>query len=192
MLLPLTAADQVLVASTNVAMPTNLVSLNEEIVSVQKPPLKIELTESVYQQEQKKRAYQARVATVSTASPEPTIEEKRAWVKRAAASVNIDWKLLEAVWQIESGKRWKTTVTSSAGAYGPCQFMPGTWRSYATDGNGDGVKDATDARDCLFGAAKLLARSGADVGDHKRALFSYNHSMAYVTKVLDIVAGIQG
>ncbi len=195
LLIPIGATGtQTLVATSHVSVPaeTRLVSLTSEVVTASAPKPTIEVTESVYMAAQK-AARQKAVATVSVSTPgtpDPGPEEKRVWVQRAAASQNIDWKILEAVWQIETGKRWKSAIQNPSGASGPCQFMPGTWRGYAMDGNGDGIKDITDARDCLFGAAKLLARNGADVGDHKRALFGYNHSMAYVNKVLGIAAGI--
>ncbi len=130
------------------------------------------------------------VAQSGSYAPEPGLEGKRALVKQVAAAYGIDWKILEAVWQVESGKRWRTTVTSYAGAHGPCQFMPGTWRAYASDGNGDGIKDATYAPDCLHGSAKLLAANGAAVGDVVRALLRYNNSMSYVYKVLSIAGSI--
>jgi membrane-bound lytic murein transglycosylase B len=131
------------------------------------------------------------VATQSGSyAPEPGLEGKRALVQQVAAAHGIDWKILEAVWQVESGKRWRTTVTSYAGARGPCQFMPGTWRAYAADGNGDGIKDVTYAPDCLHGSAKLLAVNGAAAGDVVRALLRYNNSMSYVHKVLSIAGSI--
>lgn len=177
---------------TSLPVETRLVSLTSDVVSASTPKPTIEVTESAYMAAQK--AARQKAVTIAYAStpgtPDPGPEEKRVWVQRAAASQGIDWKLLEAVWQIETGKRWKSAIQNPSGASGPCQFMPGTWRGYASDGNGDGIKDITDARDCLFGAAKLLARNGANVGDHKRALFGYNHSMAYVNKVLGIAAGI--
>lgn len=193
-----TFASPLGVAKTSQAAPeqisASVVGLNSEIVSVEKK-ISIELTESQYQQNQKakiakKSVVSPQLVVSATKEPEPSIEEKRVWVQKAAAAHFIDWKLLEAVWQIESGKRWKTSVTSYAGAQGPCQFMPGTWRGYQQDGNGDGVKDVTDARDCLFAAAKLLAANGAASGNNVNALYHYNHSMAYVNKVLSIAAGI--
>lgn len=116
--------------------------------------------------------------------------EKRTLVKTAATTWGIDWKILEAVWQVESGKQMSTTVKSYAGAQGPLQFMPGTWRAYAQDGNGDGIKNVFDARDSLFAAAKLLAVNGADRGNVDGALLRYNHSLAYVAKVKQIATGL--
>lgn len=195
MVLPLgLAQSQVTVAAQNVSIPaeTRLVALTSDVVTVEKPKATVEVTESVYMAAQKAEIKKAVAAVTVSApgTPDPGPEEKRVWVQRAAASQGIDWKVLEAVWQVESGKRWKSAIQNPSGASGPCQFMPGTWRGYAMDGNGDGIKDITDARDCLFSAAKLLARNGADKGDYHRALFGYNHSTAYVNKVLAIAAGI--
>lgn len=128
-----------------------------------------------------------KVATVSASDG-----EKRLWVQKAAEQWGIDWKLLEAVWQVESGKQFYTAVRSYAGAQGPLQFMPGTWRAYAQDGNGDGIRDVLDARDSLFGAAKLLAANGAASGNIDGALLRYNHSLSYVTKVKRLAAAIDG
>ncbi|MEK7170734.1 MAG: lytic transglycosylase domain-containing protein, partial [Patescibacteria group bacterium] len=132
------------------------------------------------------------VSIASTETTDPGMDVKRQWTQNAASTWNIDWKLLEAVWQIETGKTWYTSRGSSAGAQGPLQFMPGTWRGYAQDGNGDGVKNINDARDSLFAAAKLLAVNGANKGNVDGALFRYNHSLAYVAKVKRIMASIGG
>ena len=136
----------------------------------------------------KKKA--AAVQTVTTAgltstesTESPDLATKRALVQQIAANHSIDWKLLESVWQIESGKAWKTTVTSSAGALGPMQFMLGTWRHYGTG-------DITYAPDALNAAASLLAANGASSGNIQQALLSYNHAQWYVDKVENIMASI--
>lgn len=121
---------------------------------------------------------------------DPDLSVKRDLAKRAASVYGIDWKILEAVWQVESGKSWNTTVTSYAGAQGPMQFMPGTWAAYGQDGNGDGIKDVYNVEDALFGAANYLAASGAASGDNYRALFNYNHADWYVQKVLAVANSI--
>jgi len=165
-----------------------------------RPELTITVTESAA--EAKARAERAqrvlqRVATVQVvathadAVADVSLEVKRELAKSAAAAYGIDWKLVEAVWQIESGKRWKTTVRSSAGAQGPMQFMAGTWSHYAVDGNGDGVTDITDARDAVYAGAKYLAANGAAT-NVDGALLRYNHAQWYVTKVKNLVASIEG
>jgi membrane-bound lytic murein transglycosylase B len=97
--------------------------------------------------------------------------------------------LLAAVHYVESGQRGDTTVSSYAGAQGPMQFMPATFRAYAVDGDGDGVANIYDVHDAVFSASKYLAANGAASGNVTNALFRYNHSMAYVQKVLGIARG---
>lgn len=179
-----TGADSPVINDVASYEVSQLKSLNIDIVSVADSKVKLEV---VKKPEPKPRII-APVIAIRTGNylPEPNDAGKRLLVKSAAAAYGIDWKILEAVWQIESGKSWYRSVRSYAGATGPCQFMPGTWRGYAVDGNGDGIKDINYAPDCLFGSAKLLAANGAAVGNNVRALYAYNRSMSYVSKVLAI------
>jgi membrane-bound lytic murein transglycosylase B len=119
-----------------------------------------------------------------------SFEQKRALVKQTAAKYGIDWKILEAVWQVETGKSWDTSIRSYAGAIGPMQFMPGTFRDYSQDGNGDGRADIYKAEDALASAANLLAQSGLKDGKVDKALLNYNYSMVYVAKVKRIANSI--
>lgn len=195
-LVPVTAATAAPTQISQPAQPTVLERSVAEtstanIVETSSQSVKIELADSAYQTAQKEKqkqwaALQAVKVVIFQGTPDPGAAEKQTWVQRAAAAYGIDWKILQAVWQVESGQTWYTNRGSSAGASGPCQFMPGTWLAYAQDGNGDGVKDKNDARDCLFGAAKLLATNGAASGNVYQALFSYNHADWYVRKVLAI------
>ncbi|MBW3615841.1 MAG: lytic transglycosylase domain-containing protein, partial [Actinobacteria bacterium] len=66
---------------------------------------------------------------------------------------------------------------SEAGAQGPMQFMPATWKGY---GNGGDINSNHDA---ILAAARLLKRNGAP-GDMRNALFNYNHDNRYVDAVL--------
>ncbi len=151
----------------------------------------------IAKEEEAKKRRVAEVATASTQASAPRAdlpadvpyEQKRALVERAAAAYGIDPNILEAVWQVESGKRWYTHVRSYAGAQGPMQFIPGTWRAYAVDGNGDGVKDVYNAEDAVFAAANYLAANGA-AHDVDHALFRYNHAQWYVNKVKAVANNI--
>jgi hypothetical protein len=111
--------------------------------------------------------------------------------KAAGAQYGVPWEILAAVHYVESGASGSTNRTSYAGAQGPMQFMPGTWRAYGVDANGDGVADAHNVSDAIYGAANLLAAGGAAEGNIDAALFNYNHAQWYVNKVKNIAAGIQ-
>lgn len=170
------------------------------VVLPQVDQYRFELTESNYdraerekreQEVQKSSRARSIIARDYRPAPvDPNLSTKRSLVKKAAAQYGIDWKILEAVWQVESGKAWDTSVRSYAGAGGPMQFMPSTWRKYAQDGNGDGRADMYSAEDAVFGAAQLLAQSGADRGDINSALLSYNHAQWYVEKVKAVASSI--
>ncbi len=136
-------------------------------------------------EEARRQAAARSVRTVAaTATPEPDFGTKRALVQQIASQAGIDWKLLESVWQIESGKSWQTGVASSAGATGPMQFMPGTWLGYG------GAGDITYAPDALRAGAKLLVANGAAAGQIDRALFAYNHATWYVEQVKAMMASM--
>jgi soluble lytic murein transglycosylase-like protein len=96
--------------------------------------------------------------------------------RRAEARFGVRWQLLAAVNLIESAFG-RVVNRSSAGAQGPMQFLPSTWKAYGLGG------DVHDARDAILGAANYLHRSGAP-GDERRALFAYNRSILYVDAVL--------
>jgi hypothetical protein len=110
---------------------------------------------------------------------------------QAAASrcEGLNWTVLAAVHKVETSFG-RGSATSSAGAQGPMQFMPETWRAYAADGDGDGTADINELEDSVVAAAGMLCANGA--GDPARlssALWNYNHSEAYVAEVIDLAAG---
>ncbi len=98
-----------------------------------------------------------------------------------------EWYILAAVGQVESN-HGRNMGPSSAGALGPMQFLPSTWRDYGIDGNGDGVANIYDPRDAIPSAASYLEVGGAP-NDWYKALYTYNHSAAYVRKVLGVAEG---
>lgn len=155
-------------------------------------PGESEYNKKLRQEAAKKTRATANVIARERSNPRPdvSLEQKRALAKSAAASTGIDWKILEAVWQVETGKSWDTSVHSYAGAQGPMQFMPSTFRKYATDGNGDGKIEISNAQDAVYSAAKLLACAGAADGKIDQALLSYNHAQWYVNKVKKVADSI--
>jgi len=107
---------------------------------------------------------------------------------RAAATScpGMDWTLLAAVGQVESG-HGRNNGPSSAGAIGPMQFMPATFDAYGVDGNHDGATDAWSAPDAIWSAAAYLCDGGAGEGTARGvhdALFRYNRAEWYVDLVL--------
>jgi len=88
----------------------------------------------------------------------------------------VPWNVLAAVNFVESAFG-KLRSASAAGAQGPMQFMPSSWRAYGLGGN------VHDPHDAILGAANYLRAAGAkrDLG---QALHAYNPSRSYVDAVL--------
>ncbi len=106
------------------------------------------------------------------------------YVAAAASCEGLDWTILAAIHRVETNFGTGPAI-SSAGAQGPMQFMPATFRSYGVDGNGDGAVEVNDPVDAIFSAANLLcANGGGDPARLADAIWTYNHSDAYVAEVL--------
>jgi hypothetical protein len=72
-------------------------------------------------------------------------------------------------------------------AVGPMQFLPSTWATVASDGNGDGRMDPNNVFDAALGAARYLCGGAAHLDTDaglRAAVMRYNHSAAYVENVL--------
>jgi soluble lytic murein transglycosylase-like protein len=115
-----------------------------------------------------------RRVAIRTGRPEPPLRLLR-WYREAQRRFGIRWQLLAAVNFVESAFG-KVRNESVAGAQGPMQFMPATWRAYGLGG------DVRDPRDAILGAANYLAASGGRT-DEARALRRYNPSSLYVDAV---------
>lgn len=76
-------------------------------------------------------------------------------VIRAAAErcPQVPVRILAA--QIAAESSWDPSAISPAGAQGIAQFMPGTWKQYGIDGDGDGVADVWNPVDAIHSAAAL-------------------------------------
>jgi beta-lactam-binding protein with PASTA domain len=72
-------------------------------------------------------------------------------------------------------------------AVGPMQFIPGTWRGFGADADGDGVADPHNVWDAALSAGHYLCAGGGNLstlGGLQAALFRYNHSLSYVNHVM--------
>jgi membrane-bound lytic murein transglycosylase B len=112
---------------------------------------------------------------IQAAEPEPA-EALRAHYDRAQRRFGVGWHVLAAVNFVETGFG-RLRNMSTAGARGPMQFMPATWRAYGLGG------DINDPRDAILGAANYLHANGAP-RSYRRALFHYNPSPHYVEAVM--------
>ena len=106
-----------------------------------------------------------------------------AFYGEAERRFGVPWGVLAAVNFVETAFG-KVRSRSSAGAQGPMQFLPATWRVYGLGG------DVHDPHDAILGAANMLRANGAP-RRLRRALYAYNHSDRYVGAILAYAAVIR-
>lgn len=108
------------------------------------------------------------------AAPAPLGDLVRSY-REAERRFGVDRDVLAAINLVESSFG-RARSASVAGARGPMQFIPSSWRRYGLGGN------VYDPHDAIIGAAHLLSRSGAP-HSYGRALYAYNNSILYVDAV---------
>jgi membrane-bound lytic murein transglycosylase B len=101
----------------------------------------------------------------------------------ASRQIGVPWEALAAIHLVET-RMGRIRGTSTAGAKGPMQFLPATWTQYGAGGSIEDLEDASKA------AARLLKRNGFDRSP-RDAVWSYNHSQAYVDAVLAYTSVMQ-
>ena len=111
---------------------------------------------------------------VRVASAAPAAELRRDYGV-AQNRFGVHWSVLASINLVESAFG-RIRSASEAGARGPMQFLPSTWRRYGMGG------DIDDPRDAILAAANYL-RTGGAAHDLDRALFAYNHSTSYVRAI---------
>lgn len=85
---------------------------------------------------------------------------------------------------------------SGSGAFGMPQFLPRSYLSYGSDGNGDGRISLYDPDDAIFSCANYLAahgwRDGLSHAEKRRVIWHYNRSDAYIDTVLALAERLDG
>jgi membrane-bound lytic murein transglycosylase B len=100
----------------------------------------------------------------------------------AGTAYDVPWQVLAAINEVETDYGRDLSI-SSAGAEGWMQFLPSEWAQYGVDANGDGYEDPYNPADAIFAAARYLRAAGGNT-NIKAAVYSYNHSQAYVESVM--------
>lgn len=124
-------------------------------------------------------------ASAKSDVPSPMLE---LYTEAAERCPGLSWTILAAIGKVETDHA-RNVHTSSAGAQGPMQFMPGTWNAYRVDADSNGRADVQSVSDAVHSAANYLCANGAgDPASLDAAIFRYNHSYEYVRKVREIAA----
>jgi membrane-bound lytic murein transglycosylase B len=111
---------------------------------------------------------------LKTGAP-PPLSELFSHYDDAKQANGIHRHYLAAIHLVET-KFGRVKSNSTAGAQGPMQFIPSTWKIYGRGGN---IRDPHDA---ILAASRLLRANGAP-GNYARALYAYNPSDLYVESV---------
>jgi Transglycosylase SLT domain len=105
----------------------------------------------------------------------PPLSDLASFYDEAERRMGIGTHYLAAIHLVET-KFGRVVNNSVAGAQGPMQFIPSTWKIYGRGG------DIRDPHDAILAAARLLRANGAP-GRYGRALYAYNPSRLYVAAV---------
>ena len=118
----------------------------------------------------------------------------------AATCPGLPWTILAAIGTVESDNGQSTlpgvrSGANGADAEGPMQFEPATFAAYDEPVPAGGAVPPSpyDPTDAVYAAARLLCADGGSGGaDLSGAVYAYNHSASYVSKVLALAQSYGG
>jgi cell wall-associated NlpC family hydrolase len=136
-------------------------------------------------------------STVAATIPEPM---RTLYVAAASTCPGLPWTILAAIGTVESDNGQSNlpgvhSGANAAGAEGPMQFEPATFAAYALPipPGGATPPNPYDPTDAVYAASRLLCADGASGGRNLAgAVYAYNHSQAYVTKVFSLAETLGG
>jgi murein DD-endopeptidase MepM/ murein hydrolase activator NlpD len=103
----------------------------------------------------------------------------------------VPWNVLAGLGEVESG-HGASMGPSSAGANGPMQFLPSTWRTWGRDANGDGRADPYSPADAISSAVHYLCFYAKRFGSIELALAAYNAAPAAISAAYGVPADPNG
>jgi hypothetical protein len=107
----------------------------------------------------------------------------RLYRRGAHVCPGLSWTVLAAIGTVESDNG-RDEGTSSAGAEGPMQMLPATFRAYAVRRGGRLPSIDDPAAEIVAAARDLCANGAAHAATLPQAIFAYNHADWYVRRVL--------
>ncbi len=114
--------------------------------------------------------------------PAKPAAELLGYYRESAEAHGVPWQILAAI-HLNETRMGRLRGTSDAGAKGPMQFMPATWKAY---GSGDIEND----RDAVLAAGNYLREMGWEK-DPDKAIWHYNHSTHYVRAIQEYAAAME-
>jgi membrane-bound lytic murein transglycosylase B len=111
-------------------------------------------------------------------------------IKRAQSKAQWALDELYHLVQIANGLKIDplSIMGSFAGAIGPAQFIPSTFREYGIDGDEDGICNPFNMADAKASIGHYLNSSGwseeAPLEIKRKAVWNYNHSQVYVNTIM--------
>ncbi|MFI8975252.1 NlpC/P60 family protein [Nocardia asteroides] len=91
------------------------------------------------------------------------------WLRKAGELCQgVNSATLAGIYSVENGFRFGAGApVSPAGALGPGQFMPATWRQYGRDADGDGTADVLGVADSVMASGQLMCDMYAQIQQWK-------------------------